>query len=44
MSINLYKLGLLLIIWAFFWGTVGLGLTWPVVLLIIGSILFLLWS
>lgn len=42
MTIDRNKIATLLIVWAFFIGLIGLGLTVPTVLLIIGTILFLL--
>lgn len=41
MTLDLGKLGWLLIVWAFFIGLVGLALNVPTVLLIIGSALYL---
>jgi len=42
MSINLAKVSHLLLIWAFFMGLIGLGLTWPTVVLVIGTVLYLI--
>jgi hypothetical protein len=42
MNINVGKVAVLFIVWAFFIGMVGLGVTVPTLLLIIGSILYLL--
>lgn len=42
MNINVGKIGILLIVWAFFIGLVGLGLTVPMLLLVVGSVIYLL--
>lgn len=42
MTLDRNKLGYLFLVWAFFVGLVGIGLTIPMLLLIIGTILYLL--
>lgn len=41
LNISLLKVAVLFILWGFFWGLVGVGLTVPFVLFLIGSILYL---